>query len=117
VLEPDVVLYNDWDPRADMVYSFVRHDLSLKPTVLLIIGTSLTTDGVRSLVRCIARDIHERNGKVVLVTLTKPPAMWKGTINYWIEWDCDAWVLDLMNRVGWHQLGDSRENPIDLTEC
>ncbi|KAK0728707.1 DHS-like NAD/FAD-binding domain-containing protein [Lasiosphaeria miniovina] len=99
ILRPDVQLYDEQDPRADSVSAIARHDRSLRPNVLLIMGTSLKTHGVRDLVKDIARVIHNRQaGKVVLVNLTKPAKSWDGVIYYWVEWDCDAWVRDLMGR-------------------
>ena len=62
-------------------------------------GTSLKTHGVRNLVKDFAKVIYNRQaGKVVFVNLTKPAKSWDGVIDYWVEWDCDAWVKDLMGR-------------------
>ncbi|KAK3936245.1 hypothetical protein QBC46DRAFT_270071, partial [Diplogelasinospora grovesii] len=98
-LRPDIVLYHEEDPRANSISAIVRHDLSLRPDVLLIMGTSLTTDGVKFLVKDFAKVVHERAGKVVFMNLTEPSkSTWENVINYWVEWDCDAWVRDLMGR-------------------
>jgi NAD-dependent histone deacetylase SIR2 len=67
--------------------------------MLLIMGTSLKTDGVKFLVKDFAKVVHERAGKVVFVNLTEPSkSAWDGVIDYWVEWDCDAWVRDLVVR-------------------
>jgi NAD-dependent histone deacetylase SIR2 len=59
-------------------------------------GTSLATHGVQLLIKDFAKVIHGRGaGKVVFVNLTKPAACWNGVIDYWVEWDCDAWVQHL----------------------
>lgn len=84
-LRPDIVLYDELDPRADLISDIVRRDLLLRPDVLLIMGTSLTTHGVKNLVRDFAKTIHERAGKVVFVNLTKPAKSWGGVIDYWVE--------------------------------
>lgn len=61
--------------------------------IVLIIGTNLTTDEVKLLVKDFANVVHQRGGKVVFVNLTEPAEKtWNGVINYWVEWDCDAWV-------------------------
>ena len=107
-------------------------------------GMSLATHGVKHLVNDLAKVIHKRAGKVVFVNLTEPAESWDGVIDYWVEWDCDAWVQDLTNRQpalcsgsiprvlidstgdGEHVnamasrgydggQGSSRDNPIDLT--
>jgi hypothetical protein len=33
---------------------------------------------------------------VVLENLTEPAESWDGMIDYWVDWDCDGWVRDLM---------------------
>jgi NAD-dependent histone deacetylase SIR2 len=50
-LQPDIVLYHEEDPWANSISAIVRHDLSLRPDVLLIMGTSLTTNSVKLAVR------------------------------------------------------------------
>ncbi|KAK4206225.1 DHS-like NAD/FAD-binding domain-containing protein [Rhypophila decipiens] len=98
-LRLDIVLYDELDPRAESISAVVRYDQSLRLDVFLIMGTSLATDGVRRLLRDFAEVIHERRvGKVVFVNLTKPAKSWDNVIDYWIKWDCDAWVGDLMER-------------------
>ncbi|KAL2015242.1 hypothetical protein VTK56DRAFT_6038 [Thermocarpiscus australiensis] len=113
-----------------------------RPDVLLIMGTSLATHGVQLLIKDFARVIHKkRAGKVVFVNLTEPAKSWNGVIDYWVKWDCDTWVGDLMKRqpalcrgnnerlipeilidltkedgqLDDKSLGSSRENPINLT--
>lgn len=96
-LRADILLYDEQDPRADSISAIARHDLSLRPDVLLIMGTSLATTGLSSL-RDFAKVIHKRARKVVFVNLPEPAKSWDGVIDYWIEWDCDTWVRDLMGR-------------------
>ncbi|KAK3318208.1 DHS-like NAD/FAD-binding domain-containing protein [Apodospora peruviana] len=89
-LRPDIVLYDEQDPWADSISAIARHDLLQRPDVLLIIGTSLATHGVKHLVKDFAKIIHKRAGKVVFVNLTEPARNWDGVIDYWVEWDCDV---------------------------
>jgi NAD-dependent SIR2 family protein deacetylase len=97
-LRPDIVLYDEQDPRAESISAIVRHDQSLRPDIFLIMGTSLATHGVQLLIRDFAKVIHKRRaGKVVFVNLTKPES-WDSVIDYWVEWDCDSWVKDLVER-------------------
>jgi len=98
-LRPDIVLYGEEHPHAHLIHPLVKHDLSLGPDMLLILGTSMRVHGLKVLVREFARAVHDRGGKVVFVNFTKPPeSVWSDVIDYWVQWDCDAWVEDLQKR-------------------
>lgn len=95
-LRPNIVLYGEEHPNAHLIAPVVQHDLSLNPDMLLILGTSLRVHGLKVMVREFAKTIHSRNGMVVFVNLTKPAeSAWADIIDYWVQWDCDAWVNDL----------------------
>ncbi|OHE90450.1 Hst3 protein [Colletotrichum orchidophilum] len=99
-LRPDIVLYGEEHPNAHLISPIVTHDLGLSPDLLLILGTSLKVHGLKILVREFAKTIHSRGGKVVFVNFTKPPeSSWGDIIDYWVQWDCDAWVSNLKERV------------------
>ncbi|KAL8935629.1 MAG: hypothetical protein Q9211_004598 [Gyalolechia sp. 1 TL-2023] len=95
-LRPNIVLYGEEHPAADTVGSITTHDLSLGPDVLLILGTSLHVQGVKTLVKEFARCVHARpkaKGKVIFVNLSKPSeSIWRDSIDYWVSMDCDAWI-------------------------
>ncbi|TVY43110.1 NAD-dependent histone deacetylase [Lachnellula subtilissima] len=98
-LRPDIVLYGEEHPSADLVGPLITHDLSLGPDVLLIMGTSLKVHGLKVMIKEFAKAIHTRGGKVVFINRTKPSeSIWGDVIDYWVEWDCDAWVLDLKEK-------------------
>ncbi|SPQ24019.1 1a667816-6388-456f-8f71-85c5c1fcc189 [Thermothielavioides terrestris] len=98
-LRPDIVLYGEEHPHAHLISPLVQHDLSLGPDMLLILGTSMRVHGLKVLVREFAKAVHDRGGKVVFVNFTKPPeSVWADIIDYWVQWDCDAWVGDLRKR-------------------
>jgi len=100
-LRPDIVLYGEEHPSAGLVGPIITHDLGLNPDVLLILGTSLRVHGLKVMVREFAKAVHSRGGKVVFVNKTKPPeSTWGDVIDYWVGWDCDAWVKDLKARRG-----------------
>jgi NAD-dependent SIR2 family protein deacetylase len=100
-LRPDIVLYGEEHPSADLVGPIITHDLSLGPDILLILGTSMRVHGLKVMVREFAKAVHGRGGSVVFVNQTKPPdSIWGEVIDYWVEWDCDAWVADLRQRKG-----------------
>jgi NAD-dependent SIR2 family protein deacetylase len=98
-LRPDIVLYGEEHPQSESISSIVQHDLSAGPDLLLVLGTRLRVHGLKVMVREFAKSVHNKGGKVVFVNFTKPSdSMWGDVIDYWIEWDCDAWVDDLRER-------------------
>ncbi|KAI1413882.1 DHS-like NAD/FAD-binding domain-containing protein [Hypoxylon sp. FL1857] len=98
-LRPDIVLYGEEHPQSDLISPIVQHDLSAGPDLLLILGTSLKVHGLKVMVKEFAKSVHSKGGKVVFINFTKPSdSVWGDIIDYWIEWDCDAWVDDLKDR-------------------
>ncbi|OTA63286.1 DHS-like NAD/FAD-binding domain-containing protein [Hypoxylon sp. EC38] len=98
-LRPDIVLYGEEHPQSDLISPIVQHDLSAGPDLLLILGTSLKVHGLKVMVKEFAKAVHKKGGKVVFINFTKPSdSVWGDIIDYWIEWDCDAWVDDLKDR-------------------
>ncbi|ELR07007.1 hypothetical protein VC83_06774 [Pseudogymnoascus destructans] len=115
-LRPDIVLYGEEHPSAHLVGPLITHDLSLSPDMLLILGTSMRVHGLKVMVREFAKAVHGRGGSVVFVNQTKPPdSIWGDVIDYWVEWDCDAWVADLKQRRDdiWLPQGTKVEVPKD----
>ncbi|KAI1092185.1 DHS-like NAD/FAD-binding domain-containing protein [Rostrohypoxylon terebratum] len=98
-LRPDIVLYGEEHPQSDLISPIVQHDLSAGPDLLLILGTSLRVHGLKVMVKEFAKAVHNKGGRVIFINLTKPSeSAWGDIIDYWIEWDCDAWVDDLKSR-------------------
>ena len=98
-LRPDIVLYGEEHPNAHLISPIVQHDLSLAPDMMLILGTSLKVHGLKVLVKEFAKAVHNKGGKVVFINYTKPPdSVWSEVIDYWVQWDCDAWVDDLRDK-------------------
>ncbi|KAI1077885.1 DHS-like NAD/FAD-binding domain-containing protein [Whalleya microplaca] len=98
-LRPDIVLYGEEHPQSDLISPIVQHDLSSNPDLLLVLGTSLRVHGLKVMVKEFAKAVHTKGGKVVFINFTKPSeSAWGDIIDYWVEWDCDAWVDDLKDR-------------------
>lgn len=98
-LRPDIVLYGEEHPQSDLISPIVQYDLSAGPDLLLVLGTSLRVHGLKVMVKEFAKAVHNKGGKVVFINFTKPSeSVWGDIIDYWIEWDCDAWVTDLKDR-------------------
>lgn len=95
-LRPNIVLYGEEHPSADILGTITAHDLGLAPDVLLILGTSLHVHGLKVLVKEFAKSVRARSGgkgKVIFVNLSKPSeSIWKDVIDYWVSMDCDEWV-------------------------
>lgn len=98
-LRPDIVLYGEEHPSAHLIAPLITHDISLCPDVLLILGTSLRVHGLKVMVKEFAKTVHARGGRVVFVNKTKmAESIWRDVIDYWVDMDCDDWVLDLNRR-------------------
>jgi NAD-dependent SIR2 family protein deacetylase len=117
-LRPDIVLYGEEHPHDHLIHPLVTNDLGLSLDVLLIMGTSLKVHGLKVLVKEFAKAIHARGGTVVFINRTKPSeSTWGDVIDYWVEMDCDEWVLDLKvrRRDIWLPAGSVEEAPVRKT--
>ncbi len=116
-LLPFVVLYDDDsknNPFATENTTTADRDAASRLTLVLIIGTSLTVKGTKSITEDFARSAHSRNGTVILVNKTPVAVSWAKHIDYWVKWDCDEWVLDLANRIGL-DISTTTTNPTHLS--
>jgi NAD-dependent histone deacetylase SIR2 len=98
-LRPNVVLYGEEHPDADMVGSLTEADIKAVPDMMIILGTSLKVHGLRRIVKEFAKAVHAKGGKVVFINNTPPSeAVWNHVIDHHVAMDCDAWVTDLRQR-------------------
>ncbi|KAH9913192.1 DHS-like NAD/FAD-binding domain-containing protein [Fomitopsis serialis] len=109
-LRPAIVLYNEPHPLGDDIASMQSADMTRKPDMLIIMGTSLKVHGFKKLVRDFAKIVHEsapspavastssqKNtkafaGKVIFVNKTAPSSEWDGIIDYHIVGETDKWA-------------------------
>ena len=106
-LRPAVVLYDEAHPLGDDIGAIQASDVSRKPDMLIIMGTSLKVHGLRKLVKEFAKAVHASAppdptsakaqaktwvGKVIFVNKTPPSSEWNGVIDYHIEGETDAWA-------------------------
>ena len=106
-LRPAIVLYDETHPLGDDIGAIQASDVSRKPDMLIIMGTSLKVHGLRRLVKEFAKAVHAsvppdptsaktqaKNwvGKVIFVNKTPPSSEWNGVIDYHIEGETDAWT-------------------------
>lgn len=99
LLRPNVVLYGEEHPDADMVGSLAEADIRAAPDLMIILGTSLKVHGLKVFVKQFARAVHARGGRVVFVNNTPPQdSVWSDAIDFFVAMDCDAWVADVKAR-------------------
>ncbi|EMD41882.1 hypothetical protein CERSUDRAFT_147269 [Gelatoporia subvermispora B] len=108
-LRPSIVLYDEPHPLGDDIGSIQSSDITRKPDMLIIMGTSLKVHGFKKLVKDFAKAVREsappatssssssRNtrsyaGKVVFVNKTAPGSEWDGIIDYHVEGETDQWA-------------------------
>ena len=83
-------------PSVITATKVISSDLTRKPDLLLIFGTSLKVHGIKKLVKDFARQVHAKKGTVIFINKTKVGnAEWNKFIDYWVEGDCDSRIRDL----------------------
>ncbi|ORX83159.1 DHS-like NAD/FAD-binding domain-containing protein [Anaeromyces robustus] len=71
-LRPNIVLYNEHHINGDLINDFANYDVSKKPDLLIVIGTSLKVYGIKNLVKRLANVVHARKtGKVIFINKTE----------------------------------------------
>ncbi|KAK6200059.1 DHS-like NAD/FAD-binding domain-containing protein [Scheffersomyces amazonensis] len=99
ILRPDIVLYGEHHPQADILAQGLNVDLRAGPDLLIVMGTSLKVDGVKKLVKSLSTSIHNKGGKVVFVNKTPLSKQWHSYIDYEILSDCDNFVRILKKEI------------------
>ncbi|KAK0716032.1 hypothetical protein B0H67DRAFT_490822, partial [Lasiosphaeris hirsuta] len=97
-LRPGIVLYDNRPGIGVSCHGDASQQCDIRLDVLHIMGTSLISYVVKVLAKGFAKVSYNPSGKVVLVNLTEPAKSWAGMIDYWVEWKCEAWIRDLMDR-------------------
>ncbi|KAF6761528.1 hst3 protein [Ephemerocybe angulata] len=105
-LRPAIVLYDEPHPLGDEIGAIQMADVSKKPDMLIIMGTSMKVHGLKQLVKDFAKTIHsssspaastssspaKRPCKVIFVNKTAPSSEWADVIDYHVAGDTDTWV-------------------------
>ncbi|KAF8544932.1 DHS-like NAD/FAD-binding domain-containing protein [Trichophaea hybrida] len=98
-LRPNVVLYGEEHPDAEMVGILAEADIKAAPDLMIILGTSLKVHGLKVVVKEFSKAVHAKGGKVLFVNNTPPTdSVWSDVIDYFVEMDCDVWVADVKAR-------------------
>jgi NAD-dependent histone deacetylase SIR2 len=99
LLRPNVVLYGEEHPEAEMVGKLAEADISAAPDLMVIMGTSLRVHGLKVVVKQFAKAVHAKGGQVIFINNTAPPeSVWNDVIDVHVQMDCDAWVADVKSR-------------------
>lgn len=98
ILLPDIVRTGQEHPEGESIRRIIWQDHTDRPDLLLILGTSLKHEGPKKLARVFARKVRRDGGMVVYVNRTHPHAIWRDLVDYWVNWDCDAWAQDFEER-------------------
>ncbi|KAI0068170.1 DHS-like NAD/FAD-binding domain-containing protein [Artomyces pyxidatus] len=117
-LRPAIVLYDEAHPLGDDIGCIQAADVSRKPDMLIIMGTSLKVHGLRKLVKDFAKAVHASApaidpssaksqgkswmGKVVFINKGAPGTEWNGIIDYHIEGETDVWAAKVLE--DWRKL-------------
>lgn len=99
MLRPDIVLYGENHPQLEILAKGLNMDLNLKADLLIIMGTSLKVDGVKKVVRTLAKNIHDKGGKVIFVNKTPLAKNWDSVVDYEVLSDCDNFVRLLKTEI------------------
>lgn len=99
ILRPDIVLYGENHPQSEILTRGLNIDLGIKSDCFLIMGTSLKVDGVKKLVRSLAKSVHDRGGKVIFINKLPLPKQWVSMVDYEILSDCDDFVRSLKREI------------------
>lgn len=82
-----------------MIGKVTQADLSARPDLMIIAGTSLKVHGLKRIVKSFAASIHAKGGKVIYVNNTAAAnSVWKDVIDYHVEMDCDRFVTELKEK-------------------
>ncbi|KAB5526439.1 DHS-like NAD/FAD-binding domain-containing protein [Coniochaeta sp. 2T2.1] len=112
-LQPSIIMSDTpYHPQGGDIAELFQRDREAPTDVLLILGTSLKREGPKQQVRLFAQHVRAQGGMVVYVNATKPANLGNGLVDYWVDWECDEWVSDLLGRQQACRPGSTREHPI-----
>ncbi|GMG26453.1 unnamed protein product [Ambrosiozyma monospora] len=116
-LRPNIVLYGENHPFAELLARGLHSDLQKNPNLLLIFGTSLRVHGVKRLVKSLSKKIHEKpDGKVIFINNCEvSTSCWQDVIDYQVVCDCDKWCEFLEIEIP--QLFKSPEDKHEEANC
>ncbi|QRW11071.1 NAD-dependent histone deacetylase SIR2 [Ceratobasidium sp. AG-Ba] len=100
LLLPDIVWNQDSRDHSTGAIGLDKLlELDGRADLLLIIGTSISTQGAARLVRALAREVHARGGAVVYIGRGSLSwGAWSQSIDLMVDWDIDVWATEASQR-------------------
>lgn len=96
ILRPDIVLYNEPHPQGDLIAEHLAADIARRPTMLLVVGTSLKVVGLKRMIKDIAKAVHANSSDGLVVYLNKTgiqaKSEWKSVFDCELVGESDRWV-------------------------
>ncbi len=105
VLRPNMVMLEQTHPQEKEIAQLMNADVSKKPDLLLVLGTSLTVKGAQESLCLFSRSVRQQKGRIIFVNKSPPPSRCRTLIDYWVQWDTDAWVRYLKTRQPYLAVG------------
>ena len=101
LLRPNIVLYNEHHESGDLIADLTSHDISKRPDLLIVMGTSLKVHGIKYLVKEMAKAVHAvKHGKVILINPAElAQSKWDNVFDYHIKSETDSAVTTLETLV------------------
>ena len=90
-LRPRIVLYNEFNPEADVIGQITNADLKARPDAVIVVGTSLKVPGVRRIVREMCGVVQDyRGGMTIWINECDPPVgrEFDGAFDLIVKGDC-----------------------------
>ena len=91
ILRPDIVLYNEEHPKAEMIWDHFVDDLHKKPDLLIVIGTSLKIPGIKRMITITAGYVKRKGGLCIYIDRNVLPtkSSWRNVFDYHLLGDSD----------------------------
>ncbi|SCV70853.1 BQ2448_3615 [Microbotryum intermedium] len=98
-VRPSIVLYGERSPAEESIGSIITYDLSRKPDLLIVMGTTLKIPGFKRLVSDMSKVVRKNGGLTIFVNHEKNnAAMWKKVFDYQVIGSTDDFVDRLLKR-------------------
>ncbi|KDN38061.1 hypothetical protein RSAG8_09746, partial [Rhizoctonia solani AG-8 WAC10335] len=103
------VLHNDgsWEPQSNGMSLGQLEQADGSAALLLVIGTSIRTDGAAKLVRSLAKKVHQGGGVVVYIDRAAlPDRKWGEFVDVHLQMELDKWALDALCNINASMKGE-----------
>ncbi|KAJ1734783.1 NAD-dependent deacetylase hst3 [Coemansia biformis] len=117
VLRPNIVLYNEAHPQAELIGELSEYDLKQRPDLLIVIGTSLKIPGIKRMIKEMSRCVHNSTlrakragaGKAIFINRDEPPRGWEDVFDYYVAGDADEVPLSQLLPLSRRKVGMTRK--------